>query len=88
IMVLKMGDMVEHGPTDQIINHPQEEYTRALVSVRSIEHEEKPPTADPLLRARAITARYQGTKFDVLHDVTVDLDPGQTLAVVGESGSG
>jgi peptide/nickel transport system ATP-binding protein len=88
IMVLKMGDMVEYGTTDQIINTPQEEYTQALVSVRSIKHEEKQPTPEPLLSVRGITARYPGTPFDVLHDVTVDLHPGQTLAVVGESGSG
>ncbi len=87
IMVLKMGEMVEYGPVDQIINHPQEEYTQALVSVRSINHEEKTPQ-EPILRARNITARYRGTKFDVLHDVSVDISPGQTLAVVGESGSG
>ncbi|GGH29569.1 peptide/nickel transport system ATP-binding protein [Cribrihabitans marinus] len=88
IMVLKMGDMVEHGQTDQIINAPREDYTKALVSVRSIEHEEKKPTPDPVLRVQDITARYSGTKFDVLHNVSVDLHPGQTLAVVGESGSG
>ncbi|EBA16594.1 peptide/nickel/opine uptake family ABC transporter, ATP-binding protein [Roseobacter sp. SK209-2-6] len=88
IMVLKMGNTVEYGSVDQIINAPQEEYTKALVSVRSIEHEEKAPTAEPVLSVRNITARYQGTKFDVLHGVNVDLYPGQTLAVVGESGSG
>ena len=88
IMVLKMGDTVEYGPVDQIINNPQEEYTQALVSVRSIEHEEKAPTAEPVLSVRNITARYKGTQFDVLHNVNVDLYPGQTLAVVGESGSG
>ncbi|WP_085306781.1 ABC transporter ATP-binding protein [Planktotalea arctica] len=87
IMVLKMGEMVEYGPVDQIINHPQEEYTQALVSVRSINHEEKAPQ-EPILRVRNITARYRGTKFDVLHDVSVDISPGQTLAIVGESGSG
>ncbi|MGB7319231.1 MAG: ABC transporter ATP-binding protein [Planktotalea sp.] len=87
IMVLKMGEMVEYGSVDQIINHPQEEYTQALVSVRSIKHEEKTPV-EPILRAKNITARYRGTKFDVLHDVSVDISPGQTLAVVGESGSG
>ncbi|MBO28059.1 MAG: ABC transporter [Rhodobacteraceae bacterium] len=88
IMVLKMGEMVEYGTTDQIINNPREEYTQALVSVRSIRHEEKQPTDNPLLRVENVTARYRGTDFDVLKDVNVELHPGQTLAVVGESGSG
>ena len=88
IMVLRNGDMVEYGTTDQIINAPQEEYTQALVSVRSIEHQEKQPTPQPLLSVNNITARYRGTNFDVLKKVSVDLHPGQTLAIVGESGSG
>ncbi|WP_037308308.1 ABC transporter ATP-binding protein [Ruegeria halocynthiae] len=88
IMVLRMGDMVEYGSTDQIINNPQEGYTQALVSVRSIEHEEKKPTPEPVLSVDGITARYKGLNFDVLHNVNVELHPGQTLAVVGESGSG
>ncbi|WP_170753258.1 ABC transporter ATP-binding protein [Ruegeria lacuscaerulensis] len=88
IMVLRMGNTVEYGTTDQIINNPQEEYTKALVSVRSIEHEEKQPTPEPVLSVDGITARYKGLNFDVLHNVNVELHPGQTLAVVGESGSG
>ena len=88
IMVLQQGAMVEYGTTDQIINAPREEYTQALVSVRSIKHIEKEPTADPLLRVQGITARYKGTNFDVLKDINVDIHAGQTLAVVGESGSG
>ena len=88
IMVLRMGETVEYGNTDQIINNPQEEYTQALVSVRSIEHEEKQPTSEPVLSVDGITARYKGLNFDVLHNVNVELHPGQTLAVVGESGSG
>ena len=88
IMVLQQGAMVEYGTTDQIINAPKEDYTRALVSVRSIHHEEKKPGAKPLLRVQNITARYRGTTFDVLKNVNVELHPGQTLAIVGESGSG
>jgi peptide/nickel transport system ATP-binding protein len=88
IMVLQQGRTVEYGSTDQIINRPQQPYTQALVSVRSIEHAEKQPTQTPVLSVQNITARYKGTKTDVLKDVSVDLHPGQTLAVVGESGSG
>lgn len=88
IMVLQQGDMVEYGTVDQIINNPQEDYTKALVSVRSIRHEEKQPTETPVLRVENVTARYSGTTFDVLKKINVDIHPGQTLAVVGESGSG
>ncbi|MBO9476601.1 ABC transporter ATP-binding protein [Shimia sp. R11_0] len=88
ILVLKMGDMVEYGSVDQIINNPQEDYTKALVSVRSIDHAEKAPTPEPVLKVENITARYKGTNFDVLKNINVELHPGQTLAVVGESGSG
>lgn len=88
IMVLRHGEMVEYGTTDHIINTPQEEYTQALVSVRSIEHEEKAPAGEPLLKVDGVTARYRGTNFDVLKNINVELYQGQTLALVGESGSG
>ncbi|MCC5969385.1 MAG: ABC transporter ATP-binding protein [Pararhodobacter sp.] len=88
IMVLRHGKMVEHGTVQQIIEAPREDYTRALISVRAIEHEEKKPTAEPLLRADNVTARYGAMAVDVLSNVSVDLFAGQTLALVGESGSG
>lgn len=87
ILVLRHGKKVEYGSTDQIINTPYEDYTRALVSVRSIDHAEKGPAA-PVLTVANVTARYRGTHFDVLKNVSVDVAPGQTLAIVGESGSG
>ncbi len=87
ILVLRNGQKVEYGPVKQIIEDPHEDYTRALVSVRSIDHEEKQP-AEPVLRVDNVTARYKGTNFDVLSNVSVDVAAGQTLAIVGESGSG
>ncbi len=87
IMVLRAGSKVERNTAENIINNPQEDYTRALVSVRSITHEEKRPTETPILVARSISASY-GKLVQVLKDVSVEVHPGQTLAVVGESGSG
>lgn len=87
ILVLRHGKKVEYGSTRQIITAPQEAYTQALVSVRSIDHKEK-PDAPAILSIQGVTARYRGTNFDVLKSVSVDLPAGQTLAVVGESGSG
>ena len=88
IMVLRHGRMVEYDTTDQIINNPQEEYTRALVSVRSDLHQEKLSGAAPLLSLKNVSGTYRGLDFDILKNITIDLLPGQTLAVVGESGSG
>jgi peptide/nickel transport system ATP-binding protein len=87
ILVLRHGKRVEYGSTRQIITAPQEAYTQALVSVRSIDHPEK-PDAPAVLSVKGVTARYRGTNFDVLKNVSLDLPAGQTLAVVGESGSG
>jgi len=88
ILVLKAGQMVEYGPVQQIIEAPQMEYTRELVSVRKVDHPEQPANGEPVLSVAGVTARYPGTKLDVLKSISVDLLPGQTLAVVGESGSG
>ena len=87
IMVLRNGAKIERNTAENIINNPQEEYTQALVSVRSIEHAEQSPSSNPVLVARNITASY-GNNVKVLSDVSVEVHPGQTLAVVGESGSG
>ncbi len=88
ILVLRNGKMVEFGDTERIIRSPTQQYTRALVSVRSITHQEKRPAPQPLLSIRNISAGYGGRNVKVLDQVSADLSLGQTLAVVGESGSG
>jgi peptide/nickel transport system ATP-binding protein len=87
ILVLRHGNMVEHGLVKDIIENPKQDYTKALVSAHVIHHEEKKPTDNPILRVENITASYGGT-IQVLTDVSVEIHRGQTLAVVGESGSG
>ncbi|RNF34562.1 ABC transporter ATP-binding protein [Paracoccus methylarcula] len=87
IMVLRHGDMVEHGPVRQIIEQPVQDYTKALVNMRSIRHDEAPDQSGALLRMENISASY-GDGVPVLHDISLHVPRGQTLAIVGESGSG
>ncbi|WP_426122615.1 ABC transporter ATP-binding protein [Pararhizobium sp. PWRC1-1] len=87
IMVLRHGKTVEYGTTKQIIEAPNEDYTRALVSVRQARREEAKDQSNTLLKIDHISAGY-ANGFKVLHDVSMHLPKGQTLAIVGESGSG
>ena len=87
IMVLRNGETVEYGPVEQIIERPQKEYTKALISIRSKIKPEAPDQSQALLRLENVDAAY-GEGAQVLFDVSMHVPPGQTLAVVGESGSG
>jgi peptide/nickel transport system ATP-binding protein len=87
IMVLRYGELVEEGPTRQILYEPREEYTRALVNVRRVElNKEHHESGLPAAEVKGVTAAYG--EFIALKDISVRLEPSTTLAVVGESGSG
>ncbi len=89
IMVLRRGKMIEFGASRQILQAPQEEYTRRLVSERVAAHAfvDRHGAARPILEIENVTAHYPG-KPRVIDDVSLDVSRGDTVAVVGESGSG
>ena len=86
IMVLRNGETVEYGSTEKIIENPDADYTRELVNVRAIRHEEAADQSDRFFEMTNISASYGATP--VLFDVSLHVPKGQTLAIVGESGSG
>ncbi|MDD9738194.1 MAG: ABC transporter ATP-binding protein [Marinovum algicola] len=89
IKVLLKGDEVEEATTREMLDHPQEDYTKSLWAVREFQHAEKPLApkgAVPVISVRNVTAGYG--KIDVLQDVSFDIHEARTVAVVGESGSG
>jgi peptide/nickel transport system ATP-binding protein len=87
VMVLRHGNVVEVNTTKQMLEAPQQEYTKSLWAVRNLHRDAKPiPSEAPLLSVRNLSAAY-GAKT-VLNDVSFDIYAGRSLAVVGESGSG
>jgi peptide/nickel transport system ATP-binding protein len=89
IMVLRYGDLVEENDAREILADPKEEYTRKLLSVRTL-REDKDLSAtekDVILEAKNVTASYTG-KETVLEDINLKVRRGRTVALVGESGSG
>ena len=85
IKVLRYGEEVEQADTRTMLSSPEQDYTKSLWSVRSLEKPEK-SGEEILLTIENIDAAYGASK--VLHDVSIKLPRGRTVAVVGESGSG
>ena len=90
IMVLRYGDLIEEGTTEQILHDPKQAYTKELISARTEEINTKVFTGmpeNPVLQIEGVSASYDG-RNDVLKDISVAIGRGETVAVVGESGSG
>jgi peptide/nickel transport system ATP-binding protein len=90
IKVLRHGKTVEDGTAVQILQQPQQEYTKALVAERqsgsSMTHFQESASAEPLLKIENVEGAYGSVTC--LSDISIDVMRGETVAVVGESGSG
>ncbi|MBW2296931.1 MAG: ABC transporter ATP-binding protein [Deltaproteobacteria bacterium] len=89
IMVLRHGHLVEENNTREMIAEPKEDYTRQLLSVRSLKEDKDLSLSekDVILEINNITASYTG-KVNVLENIDLTIRRGRTVALVGESGSG
>ncbi|ROQ38296.1 peptide/nickel transport system ATP-binding protein [Frondihabitans sp. PhB188] len=108
VVVLRDGEAVEQGPTEQILDAPTHPYTQALVAAlphgkprgtrlsavaagrrNSGTPTPQAPTAESspvVLSARRLTRRFGD--FTAVDDVSLELRAGETLGLVGASGSG
>ena len=100
IAVLRLGELVESSPAEQILNHPRHPYTQALIAAVPA----LTPPAHKDLSAAPVVLRAQGLaktfaargglmsgrrqSVTAVRDLSFELRQGETLGVVGESGSG
>ena len=95
ILVLKDGVQIEYGTTNQIINKPKEDYTKALIAAAHIMPDKLSSPylnelkTNSLLDVQDITAGY-GKKQEMIavENVNLSVEPGETVGIIGESGSG
>ncbi|MEM1300838.1 MAG: ABC transporter ATP-binding protein, partial [Pseudomonadota bacterium] len=101
IVVLYSGEIMEQGPTEQIINNPRHSYTRRLMAAvrpppaagQGEGHEGEHRRDVPALEVKDINAGY-GRNPDgspavhILKDVNMRVERGHVVGVIGESGCG
>ncbi|MDR3072542.1 MAG: ABC transporter ATP-binding protein, partial [Clostridiales Family XIII bacterium] len=89
LIVVRDGNIVESGLTKEVIDNPQQDYTKQLVYAGD-NIIVKDPIMDvdtrPLLIVTDITKRFKD--FTAVDHVNIQVHPGEFVGVVGESGSG
>ncbi|MEK5427705.1 ABC transporter ATP-binding protein [Cytobacillus sp. FSL R7-0680] len=102
VVVMKDGEIVEKGTTEEIFEHATHPYTLRLLNALPKLHEKKKAkpapriseeinAKEPLLEVKALKQHFDLGKGQVLKavdDISFYIKPGETLGLVGESGSG
>ncbi|MDQ6527184.1 ABC transporter ATP-binding protein [Nocardioides sp. LHD-245] len=98
IVVLRAGEVVEMGPTRQVIDTPRDDYTRELLAAVPDIDRPLPPVdhrstaAAPVVTLQDVhvhyRARFGRTGHHALRGVSLEVHAGTTVGIVGESGSG
>ena len=102
VVVMRHGKMVEQGPVRSVFTTPQADYTKALLAAvpkfssgRNAPPEK--PKIEPALSVRDLIVRFDvkggfflrtRQRVHAVEKISFDLMPGETLALVGESGCG
>ena len=102
VAVMKDGEIVETGTTEEIFDNPKHSYTKKLLNALPRLDEKKKPKrtplrtigiekGKPLLEVKSLKQHFdvgKGNVVKAVDDISFHIKPGETLGLVGESGSG
>jgi len=102
VAVMKDGEIVETGTTEEIFYNPKHSYTKKLLNALPRLDEKKKPKrpplrtigiekGKPLLEVKSLKQHFdvgKGSVVKAVDDISFHIKPGETLGLVGESGSG
>lgn len=87
VLVMQHGRIVESGEVNTVLEQPAHPYTQALLRARDIDRfQQSDPSGSPLVQA-VNTAKWY-SDFCAVHDVSLAIDRGERVGLIGESGSG
>ncbi len=104
VIVMRNGEIVEQGTTEEVINRPRHDYIRLLIASQPDGWNNTPNTpltsqASPLISVEKLRVSFGGKRrmlgsasssnaFLALNDIDLQISKGETVGIVGESGSG
>lgn len=97
VLVMKDGEVVEEGSTEEIFSASRHEYTKALIAAipsgtndKTVQGTVLSEQRPKVLELRHVNAYYKEGKLrrQILKDVSFALYEGEMIGLVGESGSG
>lgn len=102
VVVMKDGEIVETGTTEEIFDSPKHSYTKKLLNALPRLDEKKKPKrtplrtvgldeGQPLLDVKSLKQHFdvgKGNVVKAVDNISFYIKPGETLGLVGESGSG
>nr|WP_306264971.1 ABC transporter ATP-binding protein [Pararhizobium sp. IMCC3301] len=89
VVVMNAGEIVETGRAADVYANPQHPYTKRLIASAPGRGQMAEPVAalgEPLLRLENVSKTFG--KFEALKAASLNVMPGEIVAIVGESGSG